>query len=753
MLHELAARLANAVSFLRRFRENAAKPPCDEVPMQVVTLHGQPSQLALPFSVATKALEPTVTELSLPDFSCYQRPQPEKAKRAYFRVIPEKRLNVENPWGFDGSIMAVMYERLVNRSSRAETFEAICNPKGSPATGTERIGRIFGTALKQIRETGDFDTSAYPDEVVRTIFKAVQDLRGTRVVIKSKKAKGSKRTPQKARRKSRFQVREGKSLTVENPWGFDGDEMAVLNERLLQGSSLNDTFRKLCDPGLSLGYTRIRIARITGPAVKKIRETGDFDTSVYPEVVGALYTAVTNLHGSNIVARRRGAAKRSRQKRGPTDRSLVRLKPDYRQYINNPWKLTREVIETLWYRLVLRWETSRTAEELYIEISNMASTAQSMSRRLHQGIRKIQATPDANLDAYDEKIRGIAAAALEFEGRIVLSPTDRTGRKSERAPAKRPEATKQASQKQRGEPPAPKDGVETPAVPVSRDTGPDSIPFASISKGEEKRRKERSPYPEEEPAAADEVEPTDEVRTVLPVETEAVTTPAAQRREAELEDAAAALDEELGEPPPRPTILREPATPQGTSGSWLRSDASVPEDVFRWFRGHIPRERMFLAWAHFGESRTPEEIAGLYYEGRIEAAVEWISATIPAVREALLELTEPNHLEAMAHRLWERVHQAGGDSQPAAVAPNKLPGRRVKRVDGQRNPNQATSRSCPRCSGFLLFAEDWHGASDTCLNCGYIYEFGAAAALELEREGSKDHRQRRRRPSHGKLRL
>ncbi|MEX0801182.1 MAG: hypothetical protein WD379_08195 [Dehalococcoidia bacterium] len=52
----------------------------------------------------------------------------------------------------------------------------------------------------------------------------------------------------------------------------------------------------------------------------------------------------------------------------------------------------------------------------------------------------------------------------------------------------------------------------------------------------------------------------------------------------------------------------------------------------------------------------------------------------------------------------------------------------------------------------MLFEEDWHGAYSTCLSCGYVYEFGATAALELETQDG-EHRQRRRQPSHGKLRL
>jgi hypothetical protein len=54
----------------------------------------------------------------------------------------------------------------------------------------------------------------------------------------------------------------------------------------------------------------------------------------------------------------------------------------------------------------------------------------------------------------------------------------------------------------------------------------------------------------------------------------------------------------------------------------------------------------------------------------------------------------------------------------------------------------------------MLFEEDWYGAYSTCLSCGYVYEFNATAALELEAENANgEHRQRRRQPSHGKLRL
>ena len=65
----------------------------------------------------------------------------------------------------------------------------------------------------------------------------------------------------------------------------------------------------------------------------------------------------------------------------------------------------------------------------------------------------------------------------------------------------------------------------------------------------------------------------------------------------------------------------------------------------------------------------------------------------------------------------------------------------------------AQATNCPRCSGSMLMEEDWYGAYSTCLSCGYVHEFEAIATLDLEEEVSEGQRQRRRQPSHGKLRL
>ena len=66
----------------------------------------------------------------------------------------------------------------------------------------------------------------------------------------------------------------------------------------------------------------------------------------------------------------------------------------------------------------------------------------------------------------------------------------------------------------------------------------------------------------------------------------------------------------------------------------------------------------------------------------------------------------------------------------------------------------ATTVQCPRCSGSMLAESDAHGRFSTCLACGYVAESRVISVIELEQEQAVEHgRQRRRQPSHGKLRL
>ncbi len=62
--------------------------------------------------------------------------------------------------------------------------------------------------------------------------------------------------------------------------------------------------------------------------------------------------------------------------------------------------------------------------------------------------------------------------------------------------------------------------------------------------------------------------------------------------------------------------------------------------------------------------------------------------------------------------------------------------------------------NCPRCSGTMLSQSDAHGIYGSCLACGYVHETAVISVFELEQEQTVEAgRQRRRQPSHGKLRL
>jgi DNA-directed RNA polymerase subunit M/transcription elongation factor TFIIS len=63
-------------------------------------------------------------------------------------------------------------------------------------------------------------------------------------------------------------------------------------------------------------------------------------------------------------------------------------------------------------------------------------------------------------------------------------------------------------------------------------------------------------------------------------------------------------------------------------------------------------------------------------------------------------------------------------------------------------------RVCPRCRGSMIAEKDWYGAYSSCLSCGYVHEAVSPPAIELLEEDENGRvRQRRRQPSHGKLRL
>ncbi len=65
----------------------------------------------------------------------------------------------------------------------------------------------------------------------------------------------------------------------------------------------------------------------------------------------------------------------------------------------------------------------------------------------------------------------------------------------------------------------------------------------------------------------------------------------------------------------------------------------------------------------------------------------------------------------------------------------------------------APPRVCPRCRGSMIMEKDWYGSYGSCIACGYVHEVLSAPPIDLRAEVEGSPRQRRRQPSHGKLRL
>ena len=66
----------------------------------------------------------------------------------------------------------------------------------------------------------------------------------------------------------------------------------------------------------------------------------------------------------------------------------------------------------------------------------------------------------------------------------------------------------------------------------------------------------------------------------------------------------------------------------------------------------------------------------------------------------------------------------------------------------------APPRRCPRCNGLIIVEDDAYGQFGTCIACGYVHESQRPDPQELlEEDRLAAGKQRRRQPSHGKLRL
>lgn len=67
---------------------------------------------------------------------------------------------------------------------------------------------------------------------------------------------------------------------------------------------------------------------------------------------------------------------------------------------------------------------------------------------------------------------------------------------------------------------------------------------------------------------------------------------------------------------------------------------------------------------------------------------------------------------------------------------------------------ESQREACPRCRGLMIMERDWYGSYSTCIACGHVREVITTPPIDLRQEAMDgERRQRRRQPSHGKLRL
>jgi len=53
----------------------------------------------------------------------------------------------------------------------------------------------------------------------------------------------------------------------------------------------------------------------------------------------------------------------------------------------------------------------------------------------------------------------------------------------------------------------------------------------------------------------------------------------------------------------------------------------------------------------------------------------------------------------------------------------------------------------------MIMERDWYGSYGTCISCGFVHEVLSSPPIDLPDDQPGTGRQRRREPSHGRLRL
>ncbi len=97
---------------------------------------------------------------------------------------------------------------------------------------------------------------------------------------------------------------------------------------------------------------------------------------------------------------------------------------------------------------------------------------------------------------------------------------------------------------------------------------------------------------------------------------------------------------------------------------------------------------------------------------------------------------------------WEEPKPAPIQPTPVKVKPVATPN-----SNGVVPPKTNLPRTCPRCRGSMIHERDWYGVYATCICCGYVHDLVSGPPINVEEENGKPYRQRRRSPSHGKIKL
>lgn len=214
---------------------------------------------------------------------------------------------------------------------------------------------------------------------------------------------------------------------------------------------------------------------------------------------------------------------------------------------------------------------------------------------------------------------------------------------------------------------------------------------------------------------------------------------------------------------------------EAASPSWTKPPVSIPQQLRR-FRfkarvrlpnyrhpwkdptvGRLAPEDLYLLWESCAKGKEPYQIAQESYIENPEIVAPWICTITKRGIQIILatEFNEANYPGTASALRAAVIRADGGDGQK--VVPETP--RTQLRPNGEYTASSAT-QLCPKCGTGMRIEEDWaagfYFVYYNCLSCGCTKEISSEpiATPEQDREEiNREYRQRRRQPSHGKIRL